>query len=118
MRAAVDFTVVNGKFGEDGSLHNPGDSNRYEQVLHAIGSVLDPYSIADKLTFFGFGAVKNDQGDSYDVTARMGDPYDETARMGNPYDEAPDDQGNSATFVVTVDKTENPKSSGVDSLIA
>ena len=58
MRAAIDFSAASGKAGADGSLHNPGDANRFEQCLQAIGSVLESYSKADRWSFFGFGAER------------------------------------------------------------
>ena len=51
MRGAIDFTTANGKIGDEESLHNPGDSNRYEQIMRSLGSVLSPYSNANKITF-------------------------------------------------------------------
>ena len=56
MIGAIDFTSNNGRQGDSEFLHNLNEGNRYESCLTNIGSVLDPYSMTKKYTFYGFGA--------------------------------------------------------------
>lgn len=116
MRAAIDFSAVSGQAGAEGSLHNPGDSNGYEQALRAIGSVLESYSTADAWSFFGFGSETSGEtpGDGTIVT-----PDDSTTRpLHSPLEEVVDAVDDPSTFAVTVDRRADPNGSGVDSLVA
>jgi len=56
MRGGIDFTSANGLMGEDSCLHNLDDSNRYELALRQLATIIEPYSEASSMTFFGFGA--------------------------------------------------------------
>lgn len=109
MRGAIDFTTANGKIGDEGSLHNPGESNRYEQIMHSLGSVLEPYSNAIQSTFYGFGIEKFEESTTPDGShVELRNPYDETIDVGTP-----------VNYVTTiqVDKAKNSSSSCTDSFI-
>ena len=71
MIGAIDFTYANGKKGEEKSLHNLNEDNRYISCLENIGSILDPYSATKKYTFFGFGADTK----ASEVVASQLNPY-------------------------------------------
>ena len=54
---AVDFTASNGMKDEPSSLHylDPPNLNQYEQVILAVGSIIEPYDTDRLFPAFGFG---------------------------------------------------------------
>jgi hypothetical protein len=64
--AAIDFTVSNGDPSTPNSLHHIRDGafNPYQQAIHSIGRIVEPYDSDKMFPVFGFGAkVRTPQGD-------------------------------------------------------
>jgi hypothetical protein len=60
MSVAIDFTASNGELHEPTSLHKQytdGRMNDYEQAIHSVGSILEPYAFDRKFALFGFGGI-------------------------------------------------------------
>lgn len=60
MSVAIDFTASNGELIEPSSLHRQytdGRLNDYEQAIHSVGSILEPYAYDRKFALFGFGGI-------------------------------------------------------------
>ena len=56
MAVAIDFTASNGRPSNRNSLHYIGNTNEYEQAIHQVGSILEPYDHDMQFPTFGFGA--------------------------------------------------------------
>ena len=61
LSVAIDFTASNGELSDPNSLHyvnpkNPVKLTPYEEAIHRVGNILEPYDSDRKFPVFGFGA--------------------------------------------------------------
>lgn len=67
LTVAIDFTASNGDPSSKASLHHidpAGHHNIYQQAIHAVCSVLEPYDSDHMYPVYGFGAkVKEENGE-------------------------------------------------------
>ena len=62
--AAIDYTASNGNPNQQSSLHFNGEgyTNQYEQALHNVGQIVEPYDYDRSFPVFGFGGIPRHLG--------------------------------------------------------